>query len=191
MTETIPILLRDPKPSPRLASDAAAKVFLNREWKFRPELVTGDAVATNYNWKLGDKAPAGLTINPTTGELSWTPGDDIAPGEISVPLIVSDSDSPPQTTTLSLKLSIQDDAAQFTRLTGIFALGDQRRIFLTDQSTDRKTELHEGDKFAIADLQGTVKQISRKHVTMMVDGQELRWDIGQSLREARAQIKDY
>ena len=57
-----------------------------------------------YRTKLGDKAPKGMTINAKTGELKWTPGDDTEIGETIVPLILTDNDVPPQTSTLNLKL---------------------------------------------------------------------------------------
>ncbi|WP_010584174.1 Ig domain-containing protein [Schlesneria paludicola] len=189
MAETQAIRLRDPKTPPKLVTDQTPKVYLNREWKFQPELTKSDDNPSTYTWKLGDRAPAGLAINAKTGELTWTPGDEIAIGELPVAMIISDNDSPPQATTLTLKLNVQDDAAQFTRLTGIFALGDNKRALLTDQSTDRKTELHEGDAFAISDLQGTIKQIDRKFLIMTLGQREIRWDMGQSLREAQARLK--
>ena len=189
MTETQTIRLRDPKAPPKLVSDQAPKVYLNREWVFRPELVKSDDKASTFKWKLGDRAPAGLVIDATTGELTWTPGDDVPIGDLSLPIVVSDNDTPPQSTTLTLNLKIQDDAAQFTRLTGIFAVGDNKRALLTDQSTDRKTELHEGDAFTISELQGKIKQIDRKFLILTMGPREIRWDMGQSLREAQANRK--
>lgn len=131
-----------------------------------------------------------MTINAKTGELKWTPGDDAEIGETIVPLILTDNDSPPQSSTVNLKLDVQDDAAQFTRLTGIFSLGDKKRIFLTNQSTDKKIELHEGDKFSIADLSGTIKRIGAKSVVILLGSDEVRWDVGQSLREVQATIPE-
>ena len=55
-----------------------------------------------------------------------------------------------------------------------------------DPSKNKKTELHEGDAFAVADLTGKVKQIGRKHVIMTSGNNEFRLDVGQSLREAQA-----
>lgn len=191
LAETIAVRVREPKAPPKLGSTKPPKVFLNREWKYRPELVLSDASPTGFTWKLGDRAPQGISINSQTGELSWIPGDAIPIGELTIPLVVTDSDTLlPQATNLSLKVDVQDDAAQFTRLTGIFAVGDNKRVMLTDQSTDRKTELHEGDAFAISDLSGKIKQIGRKYVIMTLGQRDVRWDVGQSLREAQSNVTD-
>ena len=190
LTESVTINLRDPKPAPKLSAARPPKVYLNREWKYRPELTLAESDAANLTWKLGDRSPQGLKIDSKSGELTWTPGDAVPIGETTVPLILTDSDTPPQSTNLSLKLDVQDDAAQFTRLTTILVIGDKKRAFLYDQSTQKNTELHEGDPFAISELSGTVKQIGKKHVVMTLGQKELRLDVGESLREAQTKTKD-
>lgn len=190
MTETLTIRVRDNKPL-KFVAEKPPKVFLNRPWTYLPELAPSETTATQFVWKLGDKPPKGMTINSKTGELKWTPGDDTEIGEVSIPLVLTDNDSPPQSSTANLKIEVQDDAAEFTRLTGIFALGDNKRIFLNNQSTDKRTELHEGDKFSIADLSGTIVRIGRKSVLITLGPYETQWDVGQSLREVQATIKDF
>lgn len=191
LTERLTIRLRDAKSAPKLSAAKPPRVYLNREWKFRPELEAGESNLENLSWKLGDRPPAGMTINAKTGEIAWTPGDAVPIGEMTVSLVVSDNETPPQSTNLSLKLEVQDDAAQFTRLTAFFAVGDKKRVFVTDQSTGKNTELREGDAIAISDLKGTIKLIDKKHVIVTVGTHDLHWDYGESLREAQAKIKDY
>lgn len=189
LTGKFTIRLKDSK-TPRLAAATPPTVYLNRPWTYSPELLPMDP-PTRFMWRLGDRAPAGLTINERSGELKWTPGDAVEPGETEVSLVATDTDSPPQSTTLTMKLNVLDDAAQFTRLTGSLAVGDKKRAFLIDQSTDKKTVVHEGDQVAIADLTGTIKQIGGKYIIMTVGSQDIRWEVGQSLREAQATIKQY
>lgn len=190
LTETVTIRVKEAGRPPRLVAEKGGKVYLNRQWSFTPELSPSESGTPKYSWKLGDTAPLGMTINEKTGAVKWTPGDETEVGETIVPLVVTDSDSPPQTTTLNLKLDVEDDAAQFTRLTGIFSLGTNKRVFLTDQSTAKKTELHEGDPFAIADLAGKIKSIGGKSVMIDLGSREAKWDIGQSLREVQESIKE-
>lgn len=188
LAETISIQLKDPKLPPKLATKKPPVMFLNGPWSFQPETVTTDASTAKLTWKLGEQSPAGLTINPKTGELKWNPGDDIPPGEITIPLIVTDNDSPPLSTNLSLVVEAQDDEASFTRLDAIFIVGGTKRAFFYDPSKNKKTELHEGDEFTVADITGTVKQIRRKSVILTVGTREIRLDAGQSLREAQMAV---
>lgn len=190
LIDTLTVRLRDPRPAPKLASAKPVRVFLNRTWKYVPELAGGDSATAGYTWKLGPNVPAGLTINAQSGELNWTPGDTVPMGETTVAVIATDNDTPPQPTTLSLKLEVKDDAAQFTRLTTTFWVGENRRAFLYDQSTSRQTELHEGDAVAVSDVSGTVKQISKRYVIVSLGNSDLRWEVGQSLREAQGSVKN-
>jgi hypothetical protein len=188
LTETISIRLRDSSVPPKLATTKPPVAYLNSPWRFQPELSTGEASKGKYTWKLGSTAPKGLTIDSKTGELSWEPGDEIPPGDTTVPLTVTDNESPPQTTTLQLKIDVADDEASFTRLSGTFMDGNSKRAFLYDPSKNKTTELREGEKFTVADLSGTVKQIRRKYVILVIGEQEIRLDAGQSLRDAQAAV---
>lgn len=190
LTETFTIRLRDAISAPKLADTKSQKVYLNREWVYVPKLILPETTApAKLSFKLGDKSPKGMTIDAKSGEIKWSPGDEVAIGEITVPLVISDGESPPQTTTILLKLAVEDDAAQFTRLTGIFSIGEKKRALLTDQSTAKKTELTEGDDFSISEISGKIKTINGKFVIMTLDKAEVRWEVGESLREAQERAK--
>jgi len=188
LAETITIRLRDANPTPKLAERAPPVVYLNRDWSFKPELTVGTAALPKYTWKLANKSLEGLTINDKTGELTWTPSDSVPLGDLTIPLIVTDNDSPPQSTTLQLKLDVQDDEAFFTKLVSIFRDGDSKRAYFYDASRNKTTELQEGEDFSIAEMQGTVKQIGRKHIILKIGQREVRLDVGQSLREAQSTV---
>ncbi len=184
LKETITIRLKEGTSAPKLVAAKPPVVYLNRDWSFRPEIAAGDSPLPQFRWKLGSQSPEGLTIDEKSGELKWTAGDTIPPGETIVPLVVTDSDTPPQSTTLSLKLDVQDDEAEFTRLDTIFIVGQKKLAFFFDASKNKRTELHEGDEFTVGDLTGTVKQIRQKQILVAIGKREVRLRTGQSLREA-------
>ena len=184
LKETISIRLKEGGVAPKLVNSKSPVVYLNREWNFKPEISAGDSPSPQFRWKLGDKAPEGLTIDAKSGELNWTPGDTVPPGETIVPLVVTDSDTPPQSTTLALKLDVRDDEAEFTRLDTIFIVGQKKLASFYDASKNKRTELHEGDEFTVGDLTGTVKQIRQKQILLTIEKREVRLRPGQSLREA-------
>ncbi len=185
LTETLTIRVRDGSATPKLSNAQPPTAFLNREWSFQPEVSAAEAPNAKYTWKLGDKPPEGLKIDNQTGEMKWAPGDAIPAGELSIPVVVTDGDTPPQSTTLALKVEVRDDEASFTRLDIIFRNGDNKRAFLYDASRNRKTELREGEAFAVADLNGTVRQIGRKYIVVALGQNELRIDVGETIREAQ------
>ena len=184
LKETITIRIKEGGAVPKLAPTKPPVVYLNQEWRFKPEISTGDSPSPQFRWKLGSQAPEGLTIDEKSGELKWTPGDAIPPGDTIVALVATDSDTPPQSTTLSLKLDIRDDEAEFTRLDTIFIVGQNKLASFYDASKNKRTELREGDEFTVGELTGSVKQIRQKQITLTIEKREVRLRPGQSLREA-------
>jgi len=188
LSETVTIVLRDPNTPPKFAKKAPPPVILGREWKFTPEVSDAESSVGKLTWKLGDDPPSGLTIDEATGELTWIPEDSVPIGEALAKITATDDGMPPQSSTLELTLSVQDDLAMFTRLTGIFAKDADRRAILYDRSQNKTTELHEGDKFAVADVQGTVTTIATKYLIFASGNEAKRLELGQSLREATPQV---
>ncbi len=59
-----------------------------------------------YNLEAG--SPAGLTINPTTGEIDWTPTEIQGPGDYTVTVRVSDQTTSPLTSTKSFNIHVDE-----------------------------------------------------------------------------------
>ena len=184
LSETVTLVLRDPNTPPKFAKKTPPPVILGREWKFAPEVSDAESSVGKLTWKLGDDPPSGLAIDEATGELSWTPEDSVPVGEAIAKVTATDDGMPPQSSTLELTLDVQDDLATFTRLTGIFEKDADRRAILYDRSQNKTTELRAGDKFTVADVQGTVTKIATKYLIFASGDEAKRLELGQSLREA-------
>lgn len=66
-----------------------------------------------YTWKLAEgQLPAGLTLNPSTGEISGVPRSRFSQ---SVRFAVTDSSSPPETTYWTVTLTVEQPIAMITR----------------------------------------------------------------------------
>jgi ELWxxDGT repeat protein len=57
-------------------------------------------------YSLGASAPAGASIDPTTGVFTWTPSADQATGVVFIPVTVSDYLTPPDTDTEDLEVDV-------------------------------------------------------------------------------------
>ena len=187
LTETLIIALRDPNTPPKFAKLELPPVIIGRAWKFASEVSDAESPMTKLTWKLEDAGPAGLTVDASTGELSWTPEDSIPVGEALAKLTVTDDGMPPQSTSLELRLNVQDDLALFTKFTGFFAKDDDRQVIFTDQSRGKESRLRVGDTFTVADVKGTIALIASKYLIFAADDELMRLELGQSLREATVQ----
>jgi hypothetical protein len=183
LTDTINIVLRDPNTPPKITTLPTESVFIGRPWKVKLQATDAESAATRLSWKLGENAPEGMRIESRTGELTWTPDDTTDVGETSVQVSVTDDGTPAQTSSATLKLKVQDDAATFTYLTTIFSVNGKTLAKLYDRSQNKTTELRVGSTFAVADIKGSVTKIDRKFLLFDNSEGTHRLNIGQSLRE--------
>lgn len=182
LTDTITVTLRDPNTAPRLVPRPAPTVFIGRPWELALSATDRESPAEKLTFKLGENPPKGLTLSPA-GTLSWTPDETTEVGTINVPVVITDDGSQPMSATVTVPLTVQDDAATFTYLTTIFSIGNSTLAKLYDRSQDKQIELRVGSKFAVADVQGVVTQINRKQLQFTNPAGTHVLQIGQSLRE--------
>ncbi len=175
--------LREPNTAPKVAQKAVPPVYIGRKWTFKPEATDAESASDRLTWKLGENPPTGLEIDSTTGELTWTPGDDVEISKVKVNVVATDDGSPPLSITLPLELDIQDDAATFTFLTTIFFRDEIPLAVFYDRSKGKSIELKVGSRFAVADIRGVVTSIEKKFMMFSREDVSYRIELGQSLRE--------
>ena len=92
--ETITITVNDVNLPPVLAAIGAQSVDEGSPLTFTASATDPDLPADNLSFSLDSGAPAGATIDPTTGEFSWTPGEADGPAVYSVTVRVTDDGTP-------------------------------------------------------------------------------------------------
>lgn len=68
----------------------------------------------------GTPFPSGMSIDPTTGTLRWTPGDGEVPRLLAVDVLVTDNGEPPQSVSVQVPvhlISVEDSAEQVASVT--------------------------------------------------------------------------
>ncbi|MCL4205187.1 MAG: cadherin repeat domain-containing protein [Pirellulaceae bacterium] len=66
-----------------------------------------DYPAQQLTYQLLSTAPPGASIDPQSGELSWAPGMDVAPGEYWLPIEVRDDAAPPASSTMAIPVTVR------------------------------------------------------------------------------------
>ena len=133
-------------------------------------------------YSLSAGAPEGAKIDAASGEFRWTPAATMVPGSVKVTVQVADAGTPPATTTQEITLTVGDDVAQFTVLTGIIVREGKKEFWLSDKSTNKRLVLHEGENVKYADLDATVERIEPKFVLLKKEDAIWRLNLGDNLK---------
>ncbi len=137
VTQSFTIAVTDVNDAPVITSVAPTSVILGEEYTYTPSAT--DAENDSLTWSLTQK-PAGMTINVTTGAISWTPAEAGSSGTVRLVANDGNSDSVAQTFVITVSepdneapvigqgetdtLTIDEDTEGSTTLTATDANGD-------------------------------------------------------------------
>ena len=124
--------------NPRLASTSPPAAVRGKEWKWELQVASWDPSDGNAMYRASG-LPEGMSLNPRTGELTWTPGDDVPAG--SHPIQVEVEGSLAETSRIDAELDIvlrepnhPPSFAEVSELT--FYLGRESRVTLAATDED-------------------------------------------------------
>lgn len=148
------------------------------------EATDPETPSEELTFALADGSPEGAAFNTETRELTFTPPAGSEPGEVTIGVVVTDAGSPAQSTTASLKFTVQDDKAQFTFMEGVVSADAVPEAWLRDKSTNTRMVLHEGDDLKYAGFDAIVLSIGEDFLLMQQADETLRLNVGQNLRQS-------
>lgn len=157
---------------------------LGQEITTKLEAADPETPAEELKFALSDEAPEGAVYNAETRELTFTPPAEGEPGEVTINVTVTDAGEPAQTATAAIKITVQDDKAQFTFMEGVVAADSVPEAWLRDKSTNTKIILHEGDDLKYAGFDAIILSIGNDFLLMQQADETIRLDVGKNLRES-------
>ncbi len=178
------ITLRKINNPPQLEIPDSLVATLGQAMSFTVSATDEETANEALRFALAEGAPAGAEINAETGEFTWTPSADLNPGEIRIPIQVSDDGMPAQTVKAQATIDVKDDRALFTYLTSSVAADGVRQAWLYDRSTDKRLILREGGQLDYAGYDALVLAIGDNFVLLQQEADTIRLKIGKNLREA-------
>ena len=130
--------------APMLAAITNQTVNEETQFSVTASATDQDLPAQTLTYSL-DTAPTGMTINPSTGQITWTPTEARGPGSYSVMVRVTDSGAPNLSATNSFLVTV-DAPPLFTsiRKTGSVATAVWNAIPGTSYRLQYKTNLADG-----------------------------------------------
>ncbi|WP_437226172.1 putative Ig domain-containing protein [Planctomicrobium sp. SH661] len=182
-TSNVNVRVRDPNLPPRFSDQKPLKFFIGRQSKVKIAAEDPDGDNRKLQYSLSD-GPSGMSIDASTGELRWTPGEDLLPQTLSVNVQVQDGDEMPQTASQKFSIALEEDSAKYTYLTGsVIRSNGEKECLINDRVTNRSTMVKEGDHLEVADFALTVEKIESTFMLVKRDGRLFRWQFEQPLTE--------
>ncbi|MCA9080710.1 MAG: putative Ig domain-containing protein [Planctomycetaceae bacterium] len=172
-----------PNLPPILDIPAAVNAYLGRPGRFDFAASNPEGESDRLTYTLAGTLPEGATFDTRSGLLSWNVPITGVPGESILELTVTDDGTPPASVTRTVKLTVQDDVALYTYLTGIVDVSGKSQAWFRDRTTNRRQVLSPGDSFVYGDVQGTVRELGYDYVVFAQDRQRYRVKTGQNLRQ--------
>ena len=108
-SQTISITVSEVNSAPVLDSIGNQAVDEGMELNFTASASDADDPANTLTFSLDTGAPSGATINPTTGEFSWTPSESDGGGLFPVTVRVTDDGLPPLDAFEVIQISVGND----------------------------------------------------------------------------------
>jgi hypothetical protein len=179
---TLPVTLREPNLPPTIEPIEPLTAFSGRPISLEVKADDPDGDNQALQFSLGGEVPAGATIDKD-GVVNWTPPLTLELGEYKLQIQVADSGDPKQTTTREVTVTLEDDAALFTQLTGFFSANDMPEVQLRNLSSGETSRLSEGDEISAAEIQGTIVDIEHSHIVLQIGEQQYRLELGKNLRQ--------
>jgi len=177
---------------PQISLSGSLDVFLGREAEltFKP---TDPDPYDQVHFKLVESGAPEAKIDPLTGKFTWTPKeegkyefivegkDDGFPAKVSnrekFVINVRPQNAPPPAAIF--------DFAKFTMLTALLDVDGQGEVWLHVRPTGQMVTLHQGDRFEIGSMKGTVSEIGEYDFCFDFEGKRRKLSKGELLDQAK------
>ena len=144
-----------------------------------------DLPSQKLKYSLETGAPAGITINSETGEITWTPTASTELKDYPITVKVTDSGTPPISATQKFNVKVVLDDAFFTFLTGSIEIDGKKVAWIRNRATNQKQEVQVGDTIDVSEIHAIVKTISDKFLILEIDGKPWTLSLGENFRTMR------
>jgi hypothetical protein len=178
---------------PKLEVSGPLEVYLGRTAELTIKGIDPDTLDQVFMNLVESGAPD-ARLDPVTGKLIWTPK---AAGQYTFVVQGTDDGFPalksePEKFVLTVKeqrppepKGLEFDVAKFTDLTAILSAQGQGEVWLHVRPRGQMVVLHEGDKFEIGSVKGTVTQIGEQDFSFDFEGKRRKLSRGEFLEQAK------
>tara|TARA_R110002111_G_scaffold262613_1_gene339476 strand:- start:64340 stop:66241 length:1902 start_codon:yes stop_codon:yes gene_type:complete len=183
--KTFQIELLEKNTPPKIEVATSVTAYQTRPLSLFVKATDADLPPQKLKFELGAGAPVGVTINSDTGELNWTPAVATELKDYPITVSVSDSGTPPVSTSQQINVKVALDDAFFTFLTGSIEIDGKKVAWLRNRATNQKREVRVGDMIDVSEIRAVIKTITDKHLILEIDGKPWILSLGENFRTMR------
>jgi hypothetical protein len=182
-SKELSIKVRDANQSPKFGDARPTPAYLGRPWTFSATATDPDP-NDQLKYALSGTPPMGAAVD-ATGKVTWTPAEDLEPGQVPLSITATDNGDPPLTATKSVNIRVEEDAARFTKFVGVVTEEGVQEAWFFDPSVNKNTKLKAGGLFRFADVDGSLESIAQNgdYVVFSTGGKRMRLMSGKTIRE--------
>ena len=169
---------------PVLTLPESAIVVIGREFA-ETATATDDGPTASLKYSLGAGAPEGLSIDPVTGQLKWTPSRTFTPGKYDVEVKVTDSGEEPKSASGKIALDVQDDNAALTLLSAALSKDGVWYAWFRNKGTGKTEQLKVAEKLTVSEINVEIVGVTHRFVTLKDQDGVWKLQLGQTLRERK------
>jgi hypothetical protein len=177
---------------PKISASGSLDVFLGRDAELTFKSEDPDYL-DQTTFKLVESAAEDATIDPETGKFAWKPKEE---GKFDFVVEGVDDGFPAKrSTTHKFTINVRPqnappppniyDYAKSTILTALIDVDGQGEVWLHVRPTGQMVTLHEGDRFEIGSIKGTVSQINDSVFCFDFEGKRRKLNKGEFLDQAK------
>ncbi len=170
---------------PQIEAPTLTTAYQARPLSLIVKATDSDQPPQKLKFEFESEVPKGVTINSETGEIKWTPTASTELKEYTLTVKVSDSGTPPLSTTQKINLKVVLDDAFFTFLTGSIEIDGKKIAWIRNRATNQKQEVEVGDTIDVAEIHAVVKTITDKYLVLEIDGKPWILSLGENFRTMR------
>jgi len=175
---------------PTLEKIGDQKVYIGQTLAFTAKVPDVYKPKSKLKFTLAKGGPEKAKIDKSSGEFTWTPGDDTKPGDVHVTVEVVDGSAKKLTATEKIKITVSKDEAAATYFAAYFEGAQRRLAHLYDRESKKTTVIKVGSEISVADVKGRVLEVGEDGIILERDGKKWRLPRGQNLRSIEAYAQD-
>lgn len=183
LTASVLVRVEERNLPPELTGPGSQTVYSGQPLAFTVKAT--DEPDQRITYSVGASAPPEATIDPATGEFSWTPPGVVTEQTFEIEILASDNGRPSAQGSIRVSVEVKADVAHFTRFVGSLSESETSEAWLFDRWNKRDLVIREGEMLEVADIEARLMKVQQDTLVLERDGKTFELSLGQDVRNMK------